>query len=76
MDAKARIKIGQFSRGGKTYANIKTLDHDFGNDFITPQGIFIPQLDEVQLYFTYSSITANFIVVTLVQFWANNKHRF
>jgi len=76
LDAKARVKIGQFSRRGKTYANVKTLDHDFGNEYITPHGIFIPKLDEVQLYFTNSSITANFIADTLIQFWTSNQHRF
>ncbi len=76
LDAKARIKIGQFSRNGKTYANIKTLDHDFGNEYITPQGIFVPKLDEVRLYFTNSSITANFIADTLIQFWESNQFRF
>jgi len=76
LDAKDRVKIGQFSRGGKSYAKVQTLDHDFGNEFITPQGLFIPKLDEVQMYFTSSSITANFIVDMLIQFWTNNQHRF
>ncbi len=76
LDAKNKVKIGQFSRGGKSYAKVKALDHDFGNEFITPQGLFIPKLDEVQMYFTSSSITANFIVDILIQFWINNQHRF
>lgn len=76
LDAKNKVKIGQFSRAGKSYAKIKAFDHDFGNEFITPQGLFIPKLDEVQMYFTSSSITANFIVDILVQFWENNQHRF
>lgn len=76
LDAKNKVKIGQFSRGGKSYATIKVFDHDFGNEFITPQGLFIPKLDEVQMYFTSSSITANFIVDMLVRFWEDNRHRF
>jgi transposase len=76
MDAKERVKIGEFSRQGKSYAKIKALDHDFGNEHITPQGIFIPKLDEFQMFFTSSSITANFIVDMLTIFWENNKNRF
>src|SRR3972149_8242746 len=76
LDAKDRVKIGQFSRGGKSYSKVKALDHDFGNEFITPQGLFIPKLDEVQMYFTSSSITANFIADILIQFWTKNQHRF
>lgn len=76
LDAKNKVKIGLFSRGGKSYAKVKALDHDFGNEFITPQGLFIPKLDEVQMYFTSSSVTANFIVDMLIQFWTNNQHRF
>jgi len=76
LDAKNKVKIGLFSRGGKSYAKVKALDHDFGNEFITPQGLFIPKLDEVQMFFTSSSVTANFIVDMLIQFWTNNQHRF
>ena len=28
------------------------------------------------MYFTRSSVTANFIVDMLIQFWTNNQHRF
>ena len=75
LNAKNKVKIGQFSRRGKSYAKVKAFDHDFGNEFITPLGLFIPKLDEVQMYFTSSSITANFIVDTLVRFWESNQHR-
>ena len=76
MDAKNKVKIGRFSRGGKNYSNIEAYDHDFGNEYITPQGIFLPKYDEVKIYFTQSTITANFIVDMLVQFWDNNRNRF
>src|SRR4030042_913046 len=76
MDAKNKVKIGRFSRGGKNYSNIEAYDHDFGNEYITPQGIFLPKYDEVKIYFTQSTITANFIVDMLVQFWDNNRTRF
>ena len=76
MDAKDRVKVGNFSRGGNSYANISAYDHDFGNEYITPHGILLPKYDEVKMYFTCSKITANFIVDMLQHFWTANKHRF
>jgi hypothetical protein len=32
LDAKASVKIGLFSRGGRTWAEVKALDHDFQAD--------------------------------------------
>lgn len=76
MDAKDRVKIGDFSRGGRSYANVTANDHDFGGEYITPQGILLPKYNEVKMYFTSSKITANFIVDMLQHFWTANKHRF
>ena len=76
MDAKDRVKIGDFSRGGSSYANVTANDHDFGGEYITPQGILLPKYNEVKMYFTCSKITANFIVDILQHFWTANKHRF
>ena len=76
MDAKNRVKIGKFSRGGKSYSKIQAYDHDFGGEYITPQGILLPEYDEVKIYFTSSKVTANFIADILVDFWENNKNRF
>lgn len=33
MDAKDRVKIGDFSRGGSSYANVTANDHDFGGEY-------------------------------------------
>lgn len=43
LDAKASVKIGLFSRGGRTWAEVKALDHDFKADAkLTPLGILLP----------------------------------
>ena len=57
LDAKAVVKIGPFSRGGKSRANTQGCDHDFyPQATVTPYGIFLPQFDEVFLYLATSSI--------------------
>jgi hypothetical protein len=43
MDAKDKVKIGEFSRKGKTRIKTQALDHDFQPDeTVTPYGLFLP----------------------------------
>jgi hypothetical protein len=50
MDAKATVKVGGFSRGGKKRVHVKASDHDFrATAKVTPVGILLPQFDEVFL---------------------------
>jgi hypothetical protein len=45
---KAKLKIGEFARGGKNRVPIKTGDHDFKvKTVVTPYGILIPDYDEL-----------------------------
>ena len=77
MDAKARVLIGLFSRGGQTRVIVKALDHDFEpKEKITPFGFFLPQHNELYLYFTPSRITSDFIVDCLRDFWLSIRDRF
>ena len=70
MDAKAGVKVGPYSRHGQTRAHLQASDHDFKlDDVLTPFGIFLPDLDEIYFYFTPSSVTADFIVDCLRDFW-------
>lgn len=39
-------------------------------------GIFLPELDELFLYFTESKVTSDFIVDVLADFWKSESHRF
>ncbi|VAW36196.1 hypothetical protein MNBD_CHLOROFLEXI01-4181, partial [hydrothermal vent metagenome] len=42
-DAKAVVKIGDFSRGGKSRTIMKAADHDFKpSGKVTPYGILLP----------------------------------
>lgn len=77
MDAKATVLIGFLSRGGKTRVVVRALDHDMTPDGkLTPFGIFLPQYDELHLYFTNSRVTSDFIVDCLCDFWSMVRERF
>lgn len=77
MDAKATVKIGPFSRGGKNRVATKACDHDFSGDSkITPFGILLPELEQLFIYCTTSKVTSNFIADTLEAWWENNCTRF
>lgn len=77
MDAKATVLIGLLSRGGKTRILVRALDHDMEpDDKLTPFGIFLPQYDELFLYFTGSCVTSDFIADCLCDFWTIVRERF
>ena len=77
MDAKAKVKIGPFSRGGKNRRGEKGADHDFEpKQTLTPWGIFLPAFDESFLYFSQSKVTADFMIDALENLWPELKQRF
>jgi transposase len=77
LDAKASVKIGLFSRGGRTWAEVKALDHDFKADAkLTPFGILLPRYGELSLYFAQSALTSDFIVDVVEMWWQGIKGRF
>jgi transposase len=77
LDAKASVKIGLFSRGGRTWAEVKALDHDFKADAkLTPFGILLPRHGELSLYFAQSALTSDFIVDVVEMWWQGVRGRF
>lgn len=77
LDAKATVKVGDFSRGGKNRAQRKAADHDFKPVLsLTPYGIFLPQFDDLYLYFATSPATSDFIVDVLDGWWRRARRRF
>lgn len=77
LDAKARVNIGSFDRGGRNRVPTETEDHDFqAKTTVTPYGIFLPELDELFLYLTESKVTSDFIVDILEDFWKAESWRF
>jgi DDE family transposase len=76
FDAKNKVAIGDFSRGGKNWTGIEAGDHDFAKEHITPFGLYIPEFKETALYFTSSKVTADFIGDIIIDYWGKNKNRF
>jgi hypothetical protein len=77
MDAKAVVKIGPFSRGGKSWVEVQACDHDFQPDAVlTPIDILLPEYDELHLYFVRGTATADTYVDVLEHFWEANRSRF
>ena len=77
IDAKATVHVGPFSRRGKSRSGIKAADHDFKPEAtLTPFGIFLPEQDDLTVYLARSSITSDFIVDRLQQWWEFNRVRF
>jgi hypothetical protein len=77
MDAKVAVKVGEFDRGGKTRVPTLAADHDFDAvASLTPYGIFLPQYNELSLFFVCSKLTADCIVDLLETWWKTAKVHF
>ena len=77
LDAKARVKVGPFSRKGNNRVETAACDHDFDSKAtVTPYGIFLPEWDELFLYCTTSKVTSDFIVDVLEAWWLLHSQRF
>ena len=77
MDAKAMVKIGPFSRGGKSRVPVAAADHDFAPDAtVTPVGIFVPTLAELCIYGVTSNVTSDCLVDRLAPWWESVRKRF
>lgn len=77
IDAKATVKIGPFSRGGKSRVAVAAADHDFAPEAtVTPVGIFLPTLAELFIYGVTSKVTSDCLVDRLAQWWELVRERF
>ena len=70
LDAKAKVLLGDYSRGGQNRIVVKAADHDFqAKQKVTPYCIFLPDYNRAFLYFTASRVTSDFIVDCLLDCW-------
>lgn len=77
IDAKAMVKVGEFSRNGQSRVIVRAADHDFkADETLTPFGIFVPETNETYVYVTCSAVTADFMVDCLLDFWTMVQSRF
>lgn len=70
------MKIGNYSRNGKSRNGRKALDHDFKGKTITPFGVLNVKTKDLMLYFTRTKATADFIIDIIEDFWLSNKDCF
>ena len=76
MDAKAKVKVGNLSRGGKDRRQLvpKADDHDTEwQQVLVPFGILNLQSDELAVYLGESAETPDFVVDALTLWWQDNK---
>ena len=77
MDAKAVIKVGEFSRYGASRVLVFTLDHDHGSDGkVTPYGILLTAHRELTVSLATGPVTADFIVDQVDAWWCAHRERF
>lgn len=71
LDCKATVKLGEYSRGGKTRALLKAADHDRGDaQKSTPLGIVDEHSARLHLIFGTSAKTSDFLIDGLETDWA------
>src|SRR5262247_1908491 len=70
MDCKATVKIGEFSRGGRTRGDHRASDHDMGcQEKYVPCGIVDEESGALHITFGSSYKTSDFIVDTIEAKW-------
>jgi len=79
IDAKDKVKMGNFSRRGKSRVEIAASDHDFGGEYATPFGIMDYKIGDIHISIARSKITADYIVDRIEEVWissgyAHTKH--
>jgi transposase len=79
IDSKAKVKIGNLSRNGKS-RNIKAKkadDHDtVWSSVLVPFGILNLDTAQLSIYFGGSAETSDFIVDCIAQWWEENKDNY
>ena len=64
------MNIGNFSRGGRNRVLTEAEDHDSGvKEKLTPFGFFLPEHDDLFLFFTSGYVSSDFIVDRLEEIW-------
>lgn len=77
VDATAPVKVGPFSRGGKSRSKTEASDHDCTpKATVPPVGIVVPTCDAVFLYGVCSKVTSACIADCRTQWWESVRERF
>ncbi len=76
IDAKAKVKVGNLSRGGKDRRQQSPKADDHDTDWthrLVPFGLLNLQTDELTIYVGESAETPDFIVDCLTHWWRDNQ---
>jgi hypothetical protein len=76
LDTKATIKLGDYSRGGKSRGleSVKALDHDMNpTEKLSPGGVLEVETGKSFLFFTTSCKTSDFIADGIELWWEERK---
>jgi Rhodopirellula transposase DDE domain len=77
LDAKATVKVGPVSRGGKSRPKVAAADHDFQPEaLVNPVGILMPTLAAVFLYGVCSKVPSDCLADCITQWWHSGRERF
>lgn len=77
MDAKASVRVGEFSRNGVSRVATQALDHDFKPlAQVTPVGILLPRHDALHLFSVTGKVTSDCLADCLESFWAGQREHF
>ena len=79
IDTKAKIKLGEFSRGGKLRClePVKALDHEMGeSEILIPFGILEVKRKQLNVVYGNSAETSDFIVDGLERWWRYRKRNY
>jgi transposase len=76
IDTKAKVKIGEFSRGGvaRGKKSVRAADHDMHPDaLVAPAGILEVDSNQLNLVFGTSRDTSDFVADCLEVWWAHRQ---
>jgi Rhodopirellula transposase DDE domain len=76
IDTKAKVKIGEFSRGGvaRGKKSVRAADHDMHPDaLVAPAGILEVDSNQLNLVFGTSRDTSDFVADCLEVWWADRQ---
>jgi hypothetical protein len=79
IDTKAKIKLGEYSRGGKlrSLEPVKALDHDMQQaETLVPFGILEVKQKQFNVVYGNSRETSDFIADGLEHWWRYNKKKY
>jgi len=75
IDTKDKVKIGDFSRGGKSRVKVEAADHDFGDKYVIPFGIMNVKDGTVDISISETKVTADFMMDCLEAHWIESKYQ-